>query len=58
MAALNPASIVPAVSVAHWVVWVRELAACSSSALAMVGRMAARPLVKKGEANMSPALSR
>ena len=44
-------------SVAHCVVWVRELAVCNSSAVAMVGRMAARPLVKNGEANMSAALS-
>ena len=56
-AALYPASSVPTVRVAHCVVWVRELAACSSSGVAMVGRIAARPAVKNGEANIRPALS-
>ena len=56
-AALYPASSVPAVSVAHCVVWVSELAECNSSRVAMVGRMAARPAVKNGDANISPALS-
>ncbi len=57
-AALYPASSVPAVSVAHCVVCVREFAVCSSSELAMVGRIAARPLVKNGDANISRPLSR
>ena len=48
---------VPIVSVVHCVVWVSELAVCSSSGLAMVGRMDARPLVKNGEANISSPLS-
>ena len=45
------------VSVVHCVVWVSELAVCSSSLVAMLGRMAARPLVKNGEASISSALS-
>ena len=53
-----PASMVPMVSVVHWVVWVSELAVCSSSLLAMTGRMDERPLVKNGDANISRALSR
>src|SRR6202167_4220351 len=56
-ATANPASMVPAVSVAHWVVWVSELAVCSSSLLAMAGKIAARPLLKKGETNISRPLS-
>ena len=55
-AALNPAAIVPIVNVVHCVVCVSELAVCSSSALAMEGRMAERPLVKNGDANISSAL--
>ena len=43
--------------VVHCVVCVSEFAVCSSSLLAIVGRMAARPLVKNGEANISSALS-
>jgi transcriptional regulator with XRE-family HTH domain len=39
-AALRPASIVPTVSVAHWVVWVSELAAWSSPSVAMSFRNA------------------
>src|SRR5690349_13113983 len=54
---LAPARNVPIVSVVHCVVWVRELAACSSSLLAIVGRMEDRPLVKNGEANMRSPLS-
>jgi hypothetical protein len=46
------------VSVVQLVVWVSELAVCNSSLLAMVGRMADRPLVKNGDANISSALSR
>jgi len=49
--------MVPTVSVAHWVVWVRAFAVWSSSRLAMLGRMAARPLVKNGDANISKPLS-
>ena len=56
-AALNPAATVPMVNVVHCVVWVSELAVCSSSALAMDGRIADRPLVKNGDANISSALS-
>ena len=44
------------VSVIHCVVWVREFAACSSSWLAMVGRIADLPLLKKGEANINRPL--
>jgi hypothetical protein len=39
------------------VVWVSELAVCSSSLVAIDGRMDARPLVKNGEASISSALS-
>src|SRR5262245_52704741 len=56
--ALYPASSVPAVKVPHCVVWVNDLAACSSSRVAIVGRMAARPAVKNGDANISAAISR
>jgi hypothetical protein len=42
--------------VVHWVVWVSELAVCNSSRVAMDGRIAERPLVKKGEASISNAL--
>jgi hypothetical protein len=45
------------VSVVHAVVWVSELAVCNSSRVAMVGRMAERPAVKKGEAPISNALN-
>ncbi len=45
------------VSVVHRVVWVSELAVCSSSLVAMVGRIEERPLVKNGEASISSALS-
>lgn len=44
------------VMVVHWVVWVSELAVCSSSLVVMVGNMADRPLVKKGDANISNPL--
>jgi len=50
--------MVPTVRVAHCVVWVSELAACRSLGPATAGRMAARPLLKNGEANISTALSR
>ena len=46
------------VRVIHCVVWVSEFAVCSSALFAMVGRMAERPLVKNGDANISRALSR
>ena len=46
------------VSVVHCVVCVSELAVCSSSLVAMVGRMEERPLVKNGDANISSALSK
>ncbi len=46
------------VRVVHCVAWVKELAVCSSSPVAICGRMADRPLVKNGEANISRALSR
>ncbi len=55
---LVPPRNAPMVSVIHCVVCVSELAVCSSSLFAMVGRMADRPLVKNGEANISSALSR
>jgi hypothetical protein len=45
------------VSVVHPVVWVSELAVCSSSRVAMAGRMAERPAVKKGEAPINSALN-
>ena len=51
-----PPKNAPIVSVIHCVVCVSELAVCSSSLLAMVGRIADRPLVKNGEANISSAL--
>ena len=47
----------PMVKLAHDVVWVIVFATCSSSLVAMVGRMEDRPLVKKGEANINPALN-
>src|ERR1035441_7240059 len=50
-AVLYPACSVPAVSVAHCVVWVSELAACNSSGVAMVGRMGGRPAGENGDAN-------
>ena len=49
---------VPTVSVIHWVVCVSELAVWISSGLAIVGRIAERPAVKKGEATMSNALNK
>jgi hypothetical protein len=55
---LAPPRKAPITSVVAWVVWVSEFAVCSSSRLAMEGRMEARPLVKNGEANISRALSR
>src|SRR5271154_7279383 len=54
---LVPPRKVPMVSVVHWVVCVSELAVCSSCLLAMVGRIAERPLVKNGEASIRSALS-
>ena len=54
---LAPPRKVPMVSVVHCVVWVSELAVCSSSLVAMDGRIEARPLVKNGEASISSALS-
>ena len=57
-ATLMPASRAPMVRVVHWVVWVSELAVCSSSRVAMEGRIEARPAVKNGEAAISSALSR
>ncbi len=53
-----PAASVPIVRVVHCVVWVSEFAVCSSSRLAMAGRIDARPLVKNGDANISSPLSR
>ena len=53
-----PAAKVPMVMVVHCVVWVSELAVCSSSRVVMVGRMAERPLVKNGDANISSALNK
>ena len=47
----------PTASVIQPVVWVSELAVCSSSSVAMAGRMAERPLVKNGDASISSALS-
>ncbi len=52
----TPANSVPSVRVAACVVWVSELAMWSSSGVVMVGRIAERQLLKKGEANMSNAL--
>ncbi len=46
------------VTVVHCVSCVSELAVCNSSLVAMEGRIAARPLVKNGEANISSPLSR
>ena len=46
----------PMVTVVHCVSCVSELAVCSSSLVAMVGRIDARPLVKNGEANISTPL--
>ena len=57
-ATLAPPRNAPTVSVVHCVVCVSELAVCNSSWLAMVGRIADRPLVKNGDANISSALSR
>src|SRR5204863_5391738 len=57
LAALHPANTVPAVSVAHCVVCVSEFAVCNSCGLAIAGRIAARPLVKNGDANISAPLS-
>src|ERR1035441_8804583 len=54
---LAPPRKVPMVSVVHCVVWVSELAVCSSSLVAIDGRIDARPLVKNGEASISRALS-
>ena len=48
----------PTVRVSHWVACVSELAACNSCSVAMAGNMAARPLVKNGDANISSPLSR
>lgn len=48
----------PAVSVVHCVIWVSEFAVCNSSRVAMEGRMAARPLVKNGDANINSPLSK
>ena len=39
------------------VVWVSELAVCSSSRVAMAGRIAARPALKNGDAPISSALN-
>ncbi len=47
---------VPIVVVVHCVVCVREFAVWSSSELAMRGRIAARPAVKNGDANISRLL--
>jgi hypothetical protein len=47
---------VPSTSVLHCVVCVSELAVCSSERLAMLGRIAERPLVKNGDANISNPL--
>ena len=55
-AALVPPSSVPMVTVAYLVVWVSEFAVCSSSLVAITGRIEARPLVKNGEANISSPL--
>ena len=49
--------MVPITSVVHCVVCVTEFAVWSSSRLAIVGRMADRPLVKNGEANISSPLN-
>ena len=46
------------VRVVHPVVCVSELAVCSSSRVAMLGRMDERPLVKNGDANISRALKK
>src|ERR1022692_4559842 len=56
-ATANPASMEPAVSVPHWVVCVSDLAVCNSAGLAIAGRIAARPLVKNGETNISSPLN-
>jgi len=40
-----------------YAVWVRELAVCSSSLVAIEGKNRRAPLVKEGEASMSRALS-
>ena len=48
---LAPPRNVPIVSVVQPVVWVSELAVCSSSRVAIDGRIAARPAVKNGEAH-------
>ena len=48
--------MVPMESVSHAVVCVSALAVCSSSVLAMAGRMAERPLVKNGDAKVSSPL--
>ena len=46
------------VTVVHCVSCVSEFAVCNSSLVAMEGRIAARPLVKNGDANISRPLSR
>src|SRR5439155_6965896 len=51
-ATLAPPRNVPIVSVVHPVVWVNEFAVCNSSRVAIDGRIAARPAVKKGDAVM------
>ncbi len=45
-------------SAVHCVSWVSAFAVCNSSRVAMDGSIAARPLVKKGEANISMPLSK
>jgi len=57
VATLTPPRNVPMVRVVQPVVWVRELAVCNSSLVAMDGRIAERPAVKKGEAPISKLLS-
>src|SRR5512138_1432667 len=49
---LMPPSIVPMVRVSQAVVWVNALAVWSSSGVLMRGKIALRPLVKNGEANI------
>ncbi len=57
-AAVVPPKNAPIVSVIHPVVCVSEFAVCSSSSVAIEGRIADRPLVKNGEAMNNSALKR
>ena len=55
-ATATPPVRAPMVRVVHWVVWVRVFAAWRSVLSAIAGRIAERPLVKKGDANIRSAL--